>query len=240
MTTNIDDAKALENLPTDVKSKKDLALLPDKFLSDDPLRPLYLHPYKYALNPLFYSVLFILIIECLERFTYYGISTTETAFLIGSYDESWNPNMTDVRAAIYTSSSIGIAYTAPFVGGILADGLLGDYWCIILGVAALYIPGLILISLTTFPGLVRTKNQSSRGCRPRKPISNHSTRSSLIFRETVGLDFQSAGIDGGTSDIDARWHRIHQACRERLWSQAISQVRECCTAMLSTVFSWPH
>ena len=151
----IDDTKELENLPKNVNSRQDLAFLPEKYLSNDSQRPLYLHPYTYALKPLLYSVVFILVIECLERFTYYGINTTETAFLIGAYDAEWNANLTDVQAASYTSASIGIAYSAPFLGGILADGLLGDYWCIVLGVAALYIPGLILIALTTFPGLVR-------------------------------------------------------------------------------------
>lgn len=162
MTAVIDDIKDLDNLPTNVHLKEELALLPEKYLSDDPQRPLYLHPYKYALKPLFYSVLFILIIEGLERFTYYGINTTETAYLIGDYDEDWNANMTDVRAASYTSASVGIAYTAPFLGGILADGLLGDFWCIILGVAVFYIPGLVLIALTTFPGLVSLQNGNEK------------------------------------------------------------------------------
>jgi proton-dependent oligopeptide transporter, POT family len=162
--TNIiitDEAKERQSLPTNVHTKQDLALLPDKYLSDDPQRPLYLHPFKYALKPLYYSVLFILIVEGLERFTYYGINTTQTAFLIGTYDQVWNANLTSVQAASYTSASIGIAYTAPFLGGILADGLLGEYWCIILGVAGLYIPGLVLIALTTFPGLVRRHRRNS-------------------------------------------------------------------------------
>jgi proton-dependent oligopeptide transporter, POT family len=151
----VDEVKELQSLPTNVHSKQDLALLPDKYLSDDPQRPLYLHPYKYALKPLYYSVLFILIIEGLERLTYYGINTIETAFLLGVYDQAWHANLTTVQAASYTSASVGIAYTAPFLGGILADGFLGEYWCIILGVAAFYIPGIFLIALTTFPGLVR-------------------------------------------------------------------------------------
>ena len=74
--------------------------------------------------------------------------------MVGSYDSEWNPGMTDVQAASFTSASIGIAYSAPFIGGIVADGVLGDYWSIMFGVCALYIPGLILIALTTFPELV--------------------------------------------------------------------------------------
>jgi proton-dependent oligopeptide transporter, POT family len=40
------------------------------------------------------------------------------------------------------------------VGGILADGLLGDYWGILLGTSLLYIPGLLLIALTSYPYLL--------------------------------------------------------------------------------------
>jgi len=109
--------------------------------------------FKYALRPMWYSVIFILIIECLERLTYYGINNTETAFLTGAYG-TWSPNMSDVKASSYTSTSIAIAYTVPFIGGIVADGWLGDYFTIIVGVCCFYIPGLLLISLTTFPGLL--------------------------------------------------------------------------------------
>ena len=157
-TLDLSKTESIDNLPTDVHKKEQLPLLPETFLSDDPKRPLFLKPYKYALRPLFYSVLFILIIEGLERFTYYGISSTETAFLVGAYDSAWNPGMTDVQAASYTSASIGIAYSAPFIGGILADGLLGDYRSIVFGVCALYIPGLVLIALTTYPGIVSRVN----------------------------------------------------------------------------------
>lgn len=39
--------------------------------------------FKYALRPLWYSVIFILLIECLERLSYYGINNTET----GTYNQ---------------------------------------------------------------------------------------------------------------------------------------------------------
>lgn len=148
-----------KELPVNVNSEEQLALLPEKYLSDDPKRPLLLttltgKKYKYALRPVVYSVLAILIVECLERLTYYGIANTETEFLTGDYDPKWNANMSDANAVSYTSASVAIAYTAPFIGGIIADGFIGDYWGIILGVSVFYIPGLFLISLTTFPGLL--------------------------------------------------------------------------------------
>jgi hypothetical protein len=91
-------------LPNNVTTKDQLALLPDQYLSNDKYRPLLLkvvsvsvsegtgegteesyYYYMYALNPVTYSVLCILIIECLERLAYYGINNTETAFLDGRY-----------------------------------------------------------------------------------------------------------------------------------------------------------
>jgi dipeptide/tripeptide permease len=147
-------------LPTDVHKKEQLVYLPEKYLSGDPKRPLLVTDevtgtqYKYALHPMFYSVVTILIIECLERLTYYGVQTTQTAFLLGTYNSEWNPGMTSVEATSYTSTSIALAYTSPFIGGIVADGFLGDFWSILVGVSCFYLPGLILISLTTFPYLL--------------------------------------------------------------------------------------
>lgn len=42
----------------------------------------------------------------------------------------------------------------PFLGAFLADQLLGDYWTILAGTLLFYLPGLLLISLTTVPGLL--------------------------------------------------------------------------------------
>jgi len=40
------------------------------------------------------------------------------------------------------------------MGGILADGLLGDYWMIVLGILLLYLLGLIIIALIAFSYLL--------------------------------------------------------------------------------------
>merc|ERR1719232_1147843 len=100
-----------------------------------------------------YSAIFILMVEGLERFAYYGLTYTEYQYLEGNYNKEWNAGLTSVEASSFTSASTAIAYSAPFLGGILADGLLGDYWEIVLGTCLLYIPGLLLIALTTIPYL---------------------------------------------------------------------------------------
>ena len=64
--------------------------------------------------------------------------------------------MNGVQASAFVSASTAIAYTAPFLGAVLADGLLGDYYVILLGTVLLYIPGCLLIALTTIPGLLGT------------------------------------------------------------------------------------
>lgn len=143
-------------LSTIVNSKELLADVPTQFLSGNPKRPL-LHidddgsRYEYSLKPLLYSVMFILIIELLERFSYYGLNHSQQAYLTGEYNPEWNANLTAVQASTFVSSSQVVAYTAPFVGGIVADGLIGDYWNIISGTVFLYIPGLVLIALASYP-----------------------------------------------------------------------------------------
>jgi len=59
--------------------------------------------------------------------------------------------MTSIQASSYVSVSTAVAYTTPFLGAMLADNLLGEYVTIILGCCACYIPGLVLIALTTIP-----------------------------------------------------------------------------------------
>lgn len=123
-------------------------------VSNDPQRPLKHSNHQYALKPLWYSVVFILLIEMLERFAYYGINNSQTAYLTGAYNADWNANMTATGAVTFVSTTQGIAYSLPFLGGILADGFLGDYWGILLGTSLFYIPGLLLIALTSYPYLL--------------------------------------------------------------------------------------
>ena len=62
--------------------------------------------------------------------------------------------MSGIQASAVVAASTAIAFTAPFLGAWLADGIMGDYWVIVVGVLALYIPGTILIALSTVPHLV--------------------------------------------------------------------------------------
>ena len=149
-----------DEIPSNVSSEEQLIKLPIEYLSENPAKPLQHVGSKatdqvqeYALNPLKYSVIFILLVELLERFAFYGINYTQTAYLTGSYNRDWNSGMSSVEASSLVSISTAIAYTAPFIGALLADCVLGDYWVIILGMAVLYTPGLELIQLTTIPHL---------------------------------------------------------------------------------------
>lgn len=83
-----------------------------------------------------------------------GINNNQTEFLTGGYDPTWNANLTSAEAVSFTSASIAIAYTTPFAGGILADGFIGEFWAIVIGIGVFYLPGLLLIALSTVPGLL--------------------------------------------------------------------------------------
>lgn len=109
---------------------------------------------RYSPNPLLYSVFYILLIEALERFSYYGLVYTLAPFLTGVYDADWNAGMTGVQASAIVAASTAIAFTAPFLGAWLADGILGDYWVIFGGTLVMYIPGCLLIAMSTVPGLL--------------------------------------------------------------------------------------
>lgn len=73
---------------TRISSPSQLKALPEEFMSSDPDRPL-LHvdecdnEYHYYLDPMRRAVFFILLVEMLERFSFYGINYTMTAYLTG-------------------------------------------------------------------------------------------------------------------------------------------------------------
>uniref|UniRef100_A0A7S2S5E9 Peptide transporter n=1 Tax=Mucochytrium quahogii TaxID=96639 RepID=A0A7S2S5E9_9STRA len=151
----LDDQEDLE----DIHHEEQLQFLDAKYLSGDPKRPLKNtdnagNVYTYVLNPFAYCVMFILILEALERLSYYGVSYTQTSYLSGHYDAEWNAGFDSVASASLTQTSTAIAYTAPFVGAIIADGFIGTYWTIALFTAFVYIPGLLLIALTAYPFLL--------------------------------------------------------------------------------------
>jgi hypothetical protein len=98
---------------TCIDSKEQVSCLPPDLVSNDPRRPLK-HTDRngsachYALKPLWYSVIFILLIEMLERFACYGINNSQTAYLTGEYNTHWNANMTATRATTFGSATQGI------------------------------------------------------------------------------------------------------------------------------------
>jgi POT family proton-dependent oligopeptide transporter len=153
-----------DELPGDVSTHQQLSQVPEECLSSNPKRPL-LHTdangnsHTYSLNPLFHSVFLILILELLERFSFYGLYMSQTNYLTGSYDENWNADMSSMEAASLVSLSTAVAYTVPFLGGILADSYLGDYKTILLGTVVFYLPGLFLISSSTAPNWWLGKNE---------------------------------------------------------------------------------
>ena len=81
-----------DELPTNVTTADQLANLPKECLSGVKDRPLR-HVDEdgqvshYSLSPMTYSVVFILMVELLERFCFYGVNYTQTAYLTGSYNE---------------------------------------------------------------------------------------------------------------------------------------------------------
>jgi POT family proton-dependent oligopeptide transporter len=157
------------DLPTNVTTLEQLDELPDDLKSGNPLKPLQhidegamddddsedvseaYYTYQYSLQPMTYAVIFILVVELLERFSYYGIVYTETSYLTGSYNPDWNAGFTAVTASSYVSVSSAIAYTTPFFGSILADSFCGEYWVILCGTLFFYLPSIALLVMTTIP-----------------------------------------------------------------------------------------
>lgn len=71
--------------------------------------------------------------------------------MTGAYNVHWNAGMEAVPASTYVSVSTAVAYTTPFLGAYLADVQLGDYWSVFVGALVFYLPGLLLIAMTTIP-----------------------------------------------------------------------------------------
>ena len=160
-----------EGLPNNVSRIDQLSSLPLVCLNQNPKtkkeRPLrhvdeYGNVSTYALSPMTYSVFFILLVELLERFSFYGLNYTMTSFLTGAYDdlknrsaeeERWNAEMSAIEASSMVSISTAIAYSMPFVGAVLADSFLGDYKAMLVGSLCFYLPGLLLILGSTIPHL---------------------------------------------------------------------------------------
>lgn len=106
---------------------------------------------KYASNPLKYSIVFILILDFLERFAFNGIIFTMPGYLTGYYQPHWNPAFAPWEANSFIAMSQGIGYLSPFLVAPVADALIGDYWSINLFTGLFYIPGVFLIAAAAIP-----------------------------------------------------------------------------------------
>ena len=166
---NVHTIEQLQLLPTDCLNKE-----PDEFVSDDDENNNNIHNnidhytgtfmrrplrhvddrgkvFTYLLQPYKYIIPLILVVEMIERFTYYGVFYTQTLYLTGAYNPKWNANYTSIEAASLVSLSTAVAYTTPFIGAYLSDKLFGDYYSIVFGATCLYLPGLLLVALTSIP-----------------------------------------------------------------------------------------
>lgn len=151
-----------EDLPTNVETIEQLVSLPPECLNDDEnaaARPLRHVDDKgnvstYVLRPMSIIIMLVLVVETIERFSFYGVYYTQTLYLTGVYNEDWNAGFTSVQAASYVSLSTMVAYTTPFIGALLSDTYLGDYNSIVFGALFLYLPGLLLVALTSVPHLL--------------------------------------------------------------------------------------
>lgn len=105
----------------------------------------------YAANPFTNSILFILALDFLERFAYYGVIFTMPGYLTGYYEPLWNPDFAPFQANGFIAMSQGIGFITPFFTALVADVLIGDYWSINFFTGLCYIPGLILVAVCAIP-----------------------------------------------------------------------------------------
>jgi uncharacterized membrane protein YqaE (UPF0057 family) len=84
----------------------------------------------------------------------WGTSYTNVPFLTGFYNGSFNPEMGSDQAAQFSSLAMVVAFITPFFTALLADGLFGDYSTILILMTCFSLPGLILMVLAAWPGLL--------------------------------------------------------------------------------------
>jgi hypothetical protein len=73
-------------IPSNVCRVEQLDLLPDECLSGDPDRPLRHfdengNSARYSLNPVAYAAIFVLLVEVMERLSFYGLNYTQASYL---------------------------------------------------------------------------------------------------------------------------------------------------------------
>src|SRR6187402_2762476 len=96
------------------------------------------------------SIPYIIGNEAAERFSFYGMRSILTLFLVNQF---FNPHglaglktIAEAKANSSTHFFVALAYTLPFVGGIVADWFTGKYK-IILYISMLYCVGHLFLAL---------------------------------------------------------------------------------------------
>jgi proton-dependent oligopeptide transporter, POT family len=74
------------DIPSNVCRVDQLDLLPDECLSGDPDRPLQHFDEngkvaRYSLTPVTYAAIFVLLVEVMERLSFYGLNYTQASYL---------------------------------------------------------------------------------------------------------------------------------------------------------------
>lgn len=95
-------------------------------------------------NPMFYSVIFILLIEVCERLAYYTFAGSMKTYLQRNLDYEKNS-----ASAIYSTFTM-LCYISPVIGGWLADGYWGRYKTIII-FGSCYVVGTICTTMSVMP-----------------------------------------------------------------------------------------
>jgi hypothetical protein len=223
------------DLPTNVSTEAQLDNLPDVCLSGIKNRPLR-HVNErgdvstYALQPMFFSVIFILLVELLERFSFYGVNYTQTSFLTGEYNPDWNAGMTSIAASSYVSISVAVAYSMPFLGALLADCVFGDYWSILFGSIFFYLPGLLLILLSSVPYLLG------------ETFNKMALSFGLLFLWPMGTGIVKSIVNvfGAKQVSYIPLHSIQQTDIQRVHVHVISQHQNEIERKVLTIISFPN
>ena len=93
------------------------------------------------------SIPFIIGNEAAERFSFYGMRSILVTFLVAQfYSKTFDPTTAAAKANQSTHFFVALAYTLPFVGGIVADWFTGKYK-IILYISMLYCVGHLFLAV---------------------------------------------------------------------------------------------
>src|SRR6201996_1297305 len=96
------------------------------------------------------SIPFIIGNEAAERFSFYGMRSILVTFLVAQfYNPTHNPALTTVAEAHANENThffVALAYTLPFLGGVIADWFTGKYK-IILYISMVYCVGHLFLAM---------------------------------------------------------------------------------------------